>query len=122
MSFYPDLHTASLVGHGDRHRAVGWLSSGHPFPRGAVSAPFVEELKRHVASAFQPLAFGGTHTCELCGNFSAAGNVWVPTPDVVYVAPEMIVHYVTAHNYLPPEEFCRAIEACPRQGSPEFMR
>ncbi len=121
MSFYPDLHTASMVGHGDRHRAIGWLSSDHPFPHGTVPGTFVEVLKRHVASAFQPLAFGGTHTCELCGNCTAAGNVWVPTPNVVYVAPEMIVHYVAEHNYRPPDEFRRAVEACPQQGSPEFM-
>lgn len=122
MAFYPDLHTASMVGHGDRHRAIGWLSSDHPFPRGTVPGAFVEVLKRQVASAFQPLAFGGMHTCELCGNCSAAGNVWVPTLEVVYVAPEMIVHYIADHDYLPPDEFRRAVEACPPQGSPEFMR
>jgi hypothetical protein len=122
MPFYPDLHTESMVGHGDRHRAIGWLSSGHPFPRSAVPRAFVEVLKRHVGSAFQPLAFGGKHTCELCGNYSASGNVWVPTRDVVYVAPEMIVHYIVDHEYIPPEEFHRAVEACPPQGSPEYMR
>jgi hypothetical protein len=74
MSFYPDLDTASMLGHGDRLRAIGWLSSEHPFPRGPVPAAFVEALKRHVASAFQPLAFGGLHTCEFCGRCSAGGE------------------------------------------------
>ena len=122
MSFYPDLHTSSLVGHGDHLRAIAWLSSDHEFPRGKVLGTFVEVLKRHVASAYQPLAFAGAHTCELCGDYSAAGNVWVPTSDVVYIAPEMIVHYIVDHDYLPPDEFRQAVEACPPQGSPEYMR
>lgn len=122
MSFYPDLHTACMVGQGDRLRAIGWLSSEHPFPRGKLSGPFVKTLERNVASAYQPLACCGFHTCELCTSCSATGNVWIPTANAVYVAPEMIVHYISAHEYMPPDEFQRAVEACPPQGSPEFMR
>ena len=48
--------------------------------------------------------------------------MWVPTAEAVYVAPEMVVHYVTDHGYLPPDEFRRAVTDCPPQGSPEFMR
>lgn len=29
--------------------------------------------------------------------------------NVVYVAPTMILHYIVAHRYLPPEEFLRAV-------------
>lgn len=122
MSFYPDLHTASMLGRGDRLRAIGWLSRDQPFPRGPAPAAFVDTLRRHVETAYQPLAFCGCHRCELCGRYSAAGNVWVPTPQFVYVAPEMVVHYITEHGYLPPEEFQQAVEVCPPQASPEFMR
>lgn len=122
MSFYPDLANACMVGHGNRLRAIGWLSDAHAFPRGEVPAEFVALLRRHVATAFQPLAFGGVHRCELCGNFTAGGNVWVPTAEVVYVAPEMVVHYINDHGYLPPDEFQQAVEACPPQESPEYMR
>jgi hypothetical protein len=122
MSYYRDLSTTSMVGSGERLRAVGWLSTDESFSRGTAPEAFVKSLRNNVASACQLLAFGGFHTCELCGAYRSAGNLWVPTPDVVYVAPEMIVHYVVDHSYLPPEEFRHAIDACPTQGSPEFMR
>ena len=121
MSYFLDLDTASLVGHGERHRAIGWLSRGHDFSHGSVDEEFLGLLRRHVATAFQPLAFGGGHVCEFCGNFTAYGNLWIPTLEFIYVAPEMIVHYITKHGYKPPLEFCNAVRSCPPQGSPDYM-
>jgi hypothetical protein len=48
-------------------------------------------------------------------------NLYVPTPERVYVAPAMILHYVADHQYRPPDEFVLALEACPPQGSPEYL-
>ncbi len=50
-----------------------------------------------------------------------AANLWVPADDVVYVAPELVLHYVTGHKYLPPLEFIDAVMACPEQGSAAYM-
>ena len=111
-----------MVGRGERHRAVGGLSSDHDFPRGTIPIGFLDLLKRHVTTACQPMAFGGGHTCEFCGNKNGYGNLWIPTTECVYVAPELIIHYITEHEYLPPSEFCDAVAACPPQNSPEFMR
>ena len=47
MSFYPDLHTASMVGRGDHLRAIGWLSADHPFPRGPVPGASSRTSGRH---------------------------------------------------------------------------
>ena len=46
--------------------------------------------------------------------------MWIPTESVVYVAPELVTHYVEVHGYQPPVEFIAAVLACPPQGSLEF--
>ena len=121
MSSYADLSTDSFVGSGERLRAIGWLSLDHDFPRGRLDGSLLDRIKHHISTAYQPVAYGGWHDCEFCGNYKGFGNLWIPTPELVYVAPEMIVHYIEEHRYLPPREFCEAVVACPIQGSPEFM-
>ena len=49
-------------------------------------------------------------------------NLYVPTNQVVYVAPSMIVHYIDAHSYLPPTEFCDAVMLCPAMRSMEYRK
>ncbi len=122
MSFFPDLGSDWFFGAADRLRTVGWLSPAHPVPTGTVPAAALDALRRHVATAYQPLAFAGWHDCEFCGRCKGYGNLWVPTPDVVYVAPEMIVHYAEHRGYRPPDGFCEAVLACPTQGGPAYMR
>ena len=62
----------------------------------------------------------GVHTCELCHNFMAPANVGIPTEDLLYVAPEMISHYVEQHNYLPPQEFANAVSDSPIPGTRQY--
>ena len=121
MAYYPDLHTSTLLGSGDRLRAIGWLQPNHEHARGKVSHDLLSVLRAHTQSAFQPCAFGGWHDCEFCGNCKGYSNIIVPTAEVVYVAPEMIVHYITEHGYCPPDEFFAALEECPKQESPRYM-
>ena len=46
----------------------------------------------------------------------------VPGEQRVYVAPELVLHYMNAHGYQPPEEFCTAVMRCPRMGTPEYRQ
>jgi hypothetical protein len=68
----------------------------------------------------------GFHCCEFCpprsdGRFTRGHrNVWIPADSVVYVAPELILHYIEAHGYRPPDEFITAVIACPEQGSETY--
>ena len=39
----------------------------------------------------------------------------------MYVAPQLIVHYIDAHDYRPPGVFCAAVEACPPLGSAAYF-
>jgi hypothetical protein len=49
-------------------------------------------------------------------------NLFVPCGELVYVAPLLIVHYMNAHGYGPPLEFCQAVLACPPMRSMEYRK
>jgi hypothetical protein len=126
MSYFPDLGTDALVVRGSSIRAIGWLSSSCNFIRGASPSDFVERLRELTAAWTETArilewpAVAGPHTCELCGVATAAGIVGVPSSDFLYVAPEMALHYVEQHDYLPPQEFIDAVRACPDPATPAF--
>jgi hypothetical protein len=94
-------------------RAVGWLAAGHDFTRGAVDARVVEALAQLAEEGWVHVHAAGPHLCELCRAARDSRNILVPAKDVLYVAPAMIGHYMTAHEYLPPAEFRAAVSACP---------
>jgi hypothetical protein len=126
MTWYPDLGTETMVTEGPHVRAVGWLSSAHDFPTSDVPLEVLErvrELCQRWQDCLEPLSFGrfrGLHTCELCHYFKAYGNIGVPAGDLLYVAPEMLAHYIEAHRYAPPAEFVAALLASPLPGTPEY--
>jgi hypothetical protein len=106
--------------------AVGWLDPAFPYERGDVEDRLVGTL---VAMALAPLPVAttaGVHRCGFCrlsggcgfryGGRSVpvgASNIFVPADDRLFVAPSMILHYMDAHEYAPPEAFQRAVLACP---------
>ena len=120
--YFPDLGRECQVDQGPYVRAIGWLSASHPYPKGGVTKEFVDALQRNIDMAWQPVAAGGRHTCEFCKSNPAkgGGNVWIPGNGVVYVAPELVLHYIDAHGYKPPDEFVDATLACPEQKSDEY--
>jgi hypothetical protein len=105
---------------------VGWLSDEHAFSQAVPDGRFVEILRRLVARPTN--LFRGRHTCELCPpppwKPTASG---IPVPDprpettgngeirvpgdngMIFVAPVLILHYVTEHHYAPPREFVEAV-------------
>jgi len=104
--------------------AVGWLGAEHPFTRGTVSKEFYSRLQELMARRFEPVATAGVHRCELC-QFdapAAGGNLFVPDGERMFVAPELIVHYIAAHHYQPPEPFIRAVMQCPTPGGMDYRR
>jgi hypothetical protein len=109
---------------------VGWLSAEHPFLRGDANERFVSVLRRLIKSPVN--LYRGSHICEFCppppvvrsprgidmpelspetmGN----GEIRVTgADDIIYVAPVLVLHYVTVHRYLPPQAFIDAVlNAC----------
>jgi hypothetical protein len=126
MSYFPDLGRKSMFAAGEHVRAIGWLHPDYPYTKGKVSAAFVRRLKRFAArsgesaSALCLVLAMGFHTCEFCGKSRGHRNFGVPNDDVLFVAPEMIVHYVKQHGYAPPAEFIAAVLSSPLPGTPEY--
>ena len=110
-----------------RLRAVGWLDGTHPFPRGTVPAAVQAKLGELIRNYWEPCHFFGWHTCELCSSGEEGSslrgikNIFVPGDGFLYVAPEMILHYIDRHAYLPPLEFHDAVCACPLPRSPSYL-
>ncbi len=138
MTWYQDLTACDYFGSKSKARllAVGWLERGHAYPNGQLDdlRPLFELCRK----PWQPTLFLGWHDCSLCdsaegpGSFEADGesvnigtyNLFVPDlpSDCIYVAPTMILHYIEAHNYLPPEGFLEAVQCCPKMGSDEYFQ
>ncbi|MEZ0228861.1 MAG: hypothetical protein ACAI25_09565 [Planctomycetota bacterium] len=111
MTFFPDLDPCTYFfgATESRLKAVGWL------------------LKALARSPWTPVFFAGPHFCTICRakdpelRHGGVYNVFIPGDGFLYVAPTLILHYLESHAYAPPEEFMRAVTACPRMSSPEYM-
>jgi hypothetical protein len=108
---------------------IAWLGAGFDFPRGSCPRGLVDLL---IARASRPVALTrGVHHCEFCTTRSPItvksdvyrvtatlgnGEIAVQSLEAAtYRAPTLIVHYITAHQYLPPAGF---IEAVMREENP----
>ena len=103
--------------------AVGWLESGHTYAVGDPGKQIFTRLQEFQRSEWQPVSFRGGHSCTLCryGGSGSHKNLFIPGPHVTYVAPEGIVHYINAHGYLPPAEFCQAVVRSPGSDTAEYF-
>ena len=137
MAHYEDLDQCNYFGAIDgRLLAVGWLAREHAYTRGRVAPEFFESLVSLIANAWQPFATAGRHPCPFCvftGGPSeirlrdanvllGATNVFVPAEEGVYVAPSLVLHYMDAHEYVPPQAFQRAVAACPPMRSLDYLQ
>jgi hypothetical protein len=136
MAYFPDLSPYSYGG--CRHEDVlhvGWLDNTHPFPQGALPHHLIAKIKALAANPVE--LYRGVHLCELCAEppnlkrvvgpnrvtesscewaeWAKArwgnGEIRVRALDTTFAAPVLIVHYIEAHAYLPPEKFLQAVEA-----------
>lgn len=132
MPYLPDLAEPGPV------KSVGYLWTGHSYPKGKVSQLCLDRL---VALVEKPLAYAcGYHTCNLgwCnltaglrsqpvfryrGRIISLGStdILVPSENAVYSVPSLILHYIRHHKYQPPECFCTAVLNCPEPGSAEYI-
>lgn len=102
---------------------VGWLAGWAQFPKADPSPEFLAALFARVQHPVRKM--DGAHVCckkfqdeasgltraELAGGtvLLGAAEIEVDGPEgVVYVAPDLIFHYVREHRYAPPEPFVRA--------------
>jgi hypothetical protein len=108
---------------------VGWLSADQTFPVGIPDQRLVDALRRLVASPVN--LYRGLYDCEFCPHppttmspgglpmldplpgTTGTGEIRVvgTASGITYVAPVLVLHYVVAHRYLPPQEFIDAVSA-----------
>lgn len=128
MAYFKDLTPYHYGGRTKEPEAgtanVGWLSKDEPFEQGDVSPGFAEKV------AAWPVVnlYRGWHSCPFCQAVdltrierwrSGNGEIRVPGLDgVVYVAPQLVAHYIAAHQYLPPQGFIDAVIATPTDAEP----
>lgn len=106
---------------------IGWLDAQHVFTTGEVSTAFVDKLLRLCRSPL--FRTRGFHRCNLCETASArtvasgmtiatdAGEFVVGGAEIrvvaengrCFAAPDMVIHYVLAHEYRPPAPFVAAV-------------
>jgi hypothetical protein len=96
---------------------VGWLCRERDYPKGRAPAGLAAALHR-AAATDRVQQTRGYHFCPWCVSRLAgrlghcargSAEIRVVGDGVVYAAPELIAHYVEAHDYLPPEEFVHAV-------------
>jgi hypothetical protein len=103
-------------------RNVGWLWKDKDYPTRKV-AGLVEALKRWAVGAAAN-RMRGYELCRFCPPVGyqqmssiwngdtlwlGSSEIWIPDgTGGIFAAPSLIVHYVEAHDYLPPSEFIDA--------------
>jgi hypothetical protein len=120
--------------------AVGWLEPGREYRRGEVETEFVAILADLLVNPWQPAISMGRHTCGFCrlsggpasfrfGNLASSSeaplgvsNLWLPANGFLFIAPSLILHYMDAHGYSPPDEFQAAVVACPPMRSMAYLK
>jgi hypothetical protein len=111
--------------------AVGWIEKGEPFEKGEVNDSIVKRLillREEFSTVFPSLIFRGLHSCSICSISDLAGamlehsnvNLFIPHRGFVFVAPACVDHYISVHNYLPPESFIESLLACPSPSSIDY--
>ena len=113
MAFFIDLspHTYSS-NCGPENLNIGWLDDGNSFPTGAAAPRFETALAK--LCEFPISLHKGVHQCWFCLQLhrivEGNGQIRVEGKSGLwYVAPTMVHHYVTHHEYLPPREFVVAV-------------
>ena len=126
MTHFADLTQCDYFGaeHAPKLLAVGWLTSGKEYPTGATNPDTFSRLKCLLDNPWEPMMFGGVYECDLCQYDPPCGqtNLFVPDGSVLFVCPALIVHYIAAHHYRPPDAFLAAVDACPDSRTMDYKR
>lgn len=124
--YFEDLTTYRYHqdGIGKNVKNVGWLKNGKKFNTS-------ERLNTELADKLLDLwdlrvvKTRGFHCCDICGSiapvqiFNKNGasyllgtsefRVFSQVDDTVFAAPDMIIHYILKHKYLPPDAFVHTL-------------
>ena len=123
MSKFEDLTSYSYFGYFEGIKNVGWLDG--EFPQASASKEFIDKLKVYGEQKFIVRRTRGWHSCPYCpaGKKPASSTSEIRVvgeKGEVYASPFMIIHYMEAHDYCPPQEFWEAVMHGPEPGSEKY--
>ncbi|WP_339733657.1 hypothetical protein [uncultured Gimesia sp.] len=107
---------------------IGWLDCNHSFPVGTIDNALIKKLRDLICCIPKGInvhvaRIRGQHPCNLCkaypkirckiGGMRHLGCTELRIPSreqkIVFASPDMILHYIEEHSYLPPAEFLEAL-------------
>jgi hypothetical protein len=125
LVYFPDMHRGSgwFTQDDKEYIYVGWLDDLHSFPTGELDTVIREKIRALCNSP--EILYAGFHTCAFCpepGNPEekyqvfrlrqsglGSGDILLRNSDgSCFVAPNLLIHYVEVHGYLPPAPFLDA--------------
>jgi hypothetical protein len=131
MRGVPEGSTETLICTGPFVRAIGWLSPDHATSAGLIEPTTEMKLTQCIArwrrsqiELWWPF-YRGLLTCPFCEevvgpDYLRYGFVGIPSDSILYVLPAMTIHFIGAHQYLPPASFLGAVQSTSLPGTEEY--
>lgn len=128
MSYFPDFSKYKYTDKGDKGECmtilnIGWIDKEHDFKKGVVHESLINNILKKCTRPINRTR--GYHICPFCDQPSFGVRVELDNGDslilgsaeirvkgknqVEYACPDLIYHYIVAHQYMPPKEFLDAL-------------
>lgn len=104
-------------------KAVGWLSGNYSYPKGPLAPSTIAKL-RTLTLTRSVNQTRGFHQCPFCSSREpkvkegkltrclGSAEIWLPrVAGGYFAAPDLLLHYVENHAYMPPAELVESLEA-----------
>jgi len=88
---------------------IGWIGNEVPSV-GEIDDKMLSKLEWACSNRVIDQGWLGEHECEVCNSHTDRGEILIVYNNTMYVAPRILLHYITAHSYLPPGEFLNAVD------------
>jgi hypothetical protein len=131
MTYFPDLSLHRYLGNEKEISInIGWLDVSMPYPQGETSEEFRRKLLQFCISGPRFYQTRGWRPCNLgncpypvtINNYNlGSAELRIIGQSKIYASPNLIIHYVTTHNYKPPDEFVDAILKSPPPDSKSYQ-
>lgn len=117
--FTPYVH--SLTGNAIAEMLnIGFIEGGDKF---SSNCPYLlKDLSNKLrflltdSNKFRGNVIRGQAACNVCSEVISENSLnlgiselWIPSDKVIYVSPDLIVHYIEKHGYVPPKEYADSV-------------
>ena len=137
MSYYKDLSIYQYLGRKEENTFnIGWLEGNDCYEKGKVSEKFLELLFEYIKCPIYKTR-GIYSNSLLDGNGTAfvacfnGYNILLGSSEIrvidqydekIYASPDLILHYIINHNYIPPKCFIEAVLYGPKPNSEHYNK